>query len=622
MKLRRLCIHNYRSIKDLEIDVPELLTLVGPNNHGKSNILRALEFGLSTSAKPDSEDFFSFRPTDDCELWVEMTFENLTPQEQKTFQKYLRSDQTVCVRKTARLDDAANVEVSYNGYIEEPEQWWLKTSAWDRLSSRDKIEQESSAVPELRVLLKGTGKITKEAIQQFQETYIRGHRADLTFTEALEDGPLLGQKNVAGGVLPEFFLVPAVRDLSDEIKIKTTTVFGRLLQRAVKDMAARDPRFVELRDQLQNLIAGLNARPSGPPEALSELARLETSLASELTDWGVRVSIEVTPPELEKVFELGTQLHLDDGLKTLAEKKGHGLQRAVIFALVRAWAKALRPAAESGATRPRQASESAIFAIEEPELFLHPHAQRQLLASLAEIAESPEHQVLISTHSTHFIDLEHYRRIAVVTKPTAQDGTQVRQCTRELFEGEDAADRKRRFHMASWINPDRGELFFASKVVLVEGETEKTVFPFLARRIGCYDPTVTLIDCGSKHNLPLYIDILNAFRIPYCVVHDEDPLPIPIPADWSDDKRRSKERTFEMNDTIKSVVDRTLGHLEMFCPDFETVAGVSRKQGDNKGKALAALDHLEGLSLDAIPARLTAAVNNAYRIGQVRVAQS
>lgn len=591
-----------------------MLIMLGPNNHGKSNILSALEFALSTSSKPDKDDFFSFRPAEETSLWVEMTFDRLTEQEKTTFQRYVGAHDTMHIRKTATLQGGGSIEIAYNGYVQEPAEWWLKESAFDRLSTRDRVNTEAQAIPQLARLLEETGKITKQRMQEFQQQYIAAHRAELTFTEALEDGPLLGTKNVAGGVLPDFFLVPAVRDLSDETKVKTTTVFGRLLQRAVRDMAERDPRFVDLRGRLQSLVDELNARPEGPPETASELARLERSLAGELTSWGVNVSIEVTPPEIEKVFELGTQLHLDDGLKTLAEKKGHGLQRAVLFALLRAWAKVLRPTSDTGAARARQASESAFFAMEEPELFLHPHAQRQLFVSLNEIATAADHQVFICTHSTHFVDLERYRRIAIVTKPNSQRGTQVRQCTTDLFVGDDAAERKHRFHMAAWVNPDRSELFFARKVVLSEGETEKALFPFLAKKLGCFDANVSVIDCGSKHNLPLYLAILNAFSIPYCVVHDEDPLPSPIPGDWSAEKRAAKQRTFAMNATIAGAIHNQLGSVEVLSPDFEGVSGISHSQAEKKGKAIAALDHFDPKPPDQIPARLAQVVRAAFRL--------
>ncbi len=44
MKLKRMVIENFRSIKHIEFDFPasNLLILVGGNNAGKSNIIRAV----------------------------------------------------------------------------------------------------------------------------------------------------------------------------------------------------------------------------------------------------------------------------------------------------------------------------------------------------------------------------------------------------------------------------------------------------------------------------------------------------------------------------------------------------------------------------------------------------
>ena len=179
------------------------------------------------------------------------------------------------------------------------------------------------------------------------------------------------------------------------------------------------------------------------------------------------------------------------------------------------------------------------------------------------------------------------RAIAICYKRKPRSGTEVTKCIEDLFTGEDAQDRKNRFHMAAWVNPDRGELFFAKRVVLVEGETERALLPFLAKALGRFDPDVSIIDCGSKYNLALYIRILNAFKIPHLVIHDEDPLPDPMPAEWSDDKRRARRKLFTENAVIQRHVDPALGAIEALAPDFEGVSGVSRTQGEKKGKPIA-----------------------------------
>jgi len=586
-----------------------MVTLLGPNNHGKSNLLSALEFGLSTSAKPVEQDFFAYRDSNDNELWIEMTFYELTGQEKNTLKRYILSDDTICIRKTARLT-TNGIEVTYNGYVEQPNEEWLQAEKAGDYTSREQI----SGTP-LKDLVPQTGRLTKAIIEEAQQNYIQAHRAELIFKRTLEQGPLLGQKNVAGGILPEFYLIHAVRDLTDEIKVKATTTFGRLLNRAVSEMAQRDPRFVEARKRLEEVVASLNTRDAEEGRS-NQLAELEKSIEEELQSWGVKVNIEVTPPELERLFELGTDIHLNDGVETSADRKGHGLQRAMMFALLRLWAKVIRSDRQmdtEAQVTPRKQSDSVIFAMEEPELFLHPHAQRKLSASLREIAETAEHQVFVCTHSTHFVNVERYKEIAIITKENPQEGSRARQCTDELFAGDNLAERKKRFHMAQWINPDRGEMFFAKRVVFVEGETEKVIFPFLAEKLGMFDSEVSIIDCGSKHNLPLYMEIANAFKIPYLVIHDEDPLRDLIPNDWDENKKREKRRTFELNSEIANLAKEQGAQVEILSPDFEGVSGVPRSQGEKKGKALAALDYFDSLEISQIPKQLQDLVRKIYQ---------
>jgi putative ATP-dependent endonuclease of OLD family len=73
-------IRNFRSIRQVNFQLGNAVTLLGPNNHGKSNILAAIEFALTTSAKPSEDTFYALREQDDP-LWVEITFTELTEQE-------------------------------------------------------------------------------------------------------------------------------------------------------------------------------------------------------------------------------------------------------------------------------------------------------------------------------------------------------------------------------------------------------------------------------------------------------------------------------------------------------------------------------------------------------------
>lgn len=454
------------------------------------------------------------------------------------------------------------------------------------------------------------GRLSKAHVEEAQRKCIEAHASETQFEERLEAGPLLGQKTVAAGVLPDYYHVPAIRDLDDEAKFKSTTMFGKLMSRTLEEMAANDQRFMQVRSDLDTLVKSLN-KSDANNDRPRQLTVLEDNLKGELSDWGVDVEIRIGTPDIGKIFELGTSLLVDDGHSTLAQRKGHGLQRAVVFGLIKAWAMVSQRRTDQDDLSPRRASETMIFGIEEPELFLHPHAQRALAVALRRLGNTDNYQVFLCSHSAHFVDLDHYKDIVIASKSSSRAGTSIRQCQQELFDGPDVDDRKKRFHMAYWINPDRGEIFFAKKVVLVEGETEKTLLPYLAQRLDCYDPTVSIIDCGSKHNLPLYIIIANAFKLNFHVVHDEDSLPDSIPDDWDEDKRKEKRRTFALNSEIAALV-RSSGKVSICPGDLETLSGVSKTQGKKKGKALAALEHFQALDKSEIPAGLVELVMDVY----------
>ena len=271
MRIKTLRIHNFKSIRDLSLECMPLMALIGPNNHGKSNILSALEFALSTSARPVEQDFFLHRNADDNEFWVEMTFHELTDQEKNTFKRYVSPDESICIRKTARIQNGV-IEVAYNGYVELPDEEWLRGDKAGAYVTREKI----NSTP-LKDLVPSSGKLSKADVEKAQQTYIEQHRTELSFTRTIEEGPLLGQKNVGGGVLPDFYLIPAVRDLTEEIKVRTTTTFGRLLNRAVQEMAEQDPRFIEARKKLESVVSALNTRDAEEGRT-NQLAALEKSI--------------------------------------------------------------------------------------------------------------------------------------------------------------------------------------------------------------------------------------------------------------------------------------------------------------------------------------------------------
>ena len=93
MKCTQLHIQNFRSIVNSEpIPLPSLIALVGANNAGKSNILRALDVFLTPGAGGVTESSFHDKTKP---MTIEATFANLTADEGKVFKQYLFKGQLI-----------------------------------------------------------------------------------------------------------------------------------------------------------------------------------------------------------------------------------------------------------------------------------------------------------------------------------------------------------------------------------------------------------------------------------------------------------------------------------------------------------------------------------------------
>ncbi len=133
-------------------------------------------------------------------------------------------------------------------------------------------------------------------------------------------------------------------------------------------------------------------------------------------------------------------------------------------------------------------------------------------------------QVIYSTHEPEFIDVSNFHRIALVRKNTPTEGTYICQCD----EGAITAPSERKlFQLFSSFSADWNRIFFANKVVLIEGDIDRIALVTVGRHLGLFDEIpeeidYTLIVAGSKDEIPKLQAILNPFKIPYKVLLELD----------------------------------------------------------------------------------------------------
>lgn len=211
----------------------------------------------------------------------------------------------------------------------------------------------------------------------------------------------------------------------------------------------------------------------------------------------------------------------DCNLEFHASKLGMGVQASLSIAVLKAYSLL------------KLRNSTPIF-IDEPELFLHPQAQRNFYKLLNELADNGT-QVFLTTHSPHFLDVGSFNEIFIARK-NSQKGTYINCASVDKFITD--------LRLRTGINSDQesmllqyknayeytgdtqkaNEAFFSKAVILVEGESESLVLPYLfdVVKFDYIGKGITIVRCGGKNDIDRFYRLYSEFGIPCYIIFDGD----------------------------------------------------------------------------------------------------
>jgi len=211
---------------------------------------------------------------------------------------------------------------------------------------------------------------------------------------------------------------------------------------------------------------------------------------------------------------------------------GMGIQASITIAILRAYAEMNLP------------NKTPIF-IDEPELYLHPQAQKNFYNLLREMTLDEVDgqggivreglQIFYTTHSPNFLRTDKFNEIFVVRKDKDQ-GTYINNANPKSF-CDDLYTRQKiqtndeelmlHFYNAYENTGDSqraNEAFFATKVVLVEGQSESLILPYFfgLHKFDYIKDGISIVCCGTKDELDRFFRLYNEFGIPCYMIFDGD----------------------------------------------------------------------------------------------------
>lgn len=209
-------------------------------------------------------------------------------------------------------------------------------------------------------------------------------------------------------------------------------------------------------------------------EARDEFAQLLPDVARDVFTLGIAAA---TGKEFLRQFELVVR-HLGEPVAVTTQSSGVAQLAIFVFAM------------KLASTEP-----GTVLLVDEPEISLHPQAQRALMRALRRLNA----QMVVATHSSSLLDRADPRTVARLRRTA----TGAELATPGMLSEEDAQK------LARFTSPQTAEAFFARTVILVEGMSDQVALEALAERHGrnLDGENISIVPMGGVTNARAFLQL-------------------------------------------------------------------------------------------------------------------
>jgi putative ATP-dependent endonuclease of the OLD family len=530
----------------LDIDLDNIVCLVGRNNSGKSTILRGYELAATAKSQLLENDRCSWAkgPTE-VELWLHI------PQD------------------TQNIADRW-VEITKDGQRLLRSRW-----QWDGINSA-----------------------------------ARRTTWDPKDGEYAEDGKAGGADAVFNSRLPKPIRIGSLQNADGEhsqlLKLITEPI-AKKLQEMQKDEESQLANAIKVvMDQAQKAISEYE-KPI--EDASKDLQALYQNVFPG-TSLKIKVGLDNAKIDTVKNLEAGSSVKITEGNhESPLKQQGTGSQRALFWALLQVRQKMQRETklreeqkkkADKATKKKSKAAEENIdsennanneeialagymLLIDEPENALHPMAIRAACRYLYDLSGSDDWQIIMATHSPYFINpFEDHTTIVRLDRTATRTTPKIYRADSIRFEPTEIANLKALLRMDIGL----AEMFFGSYPVVVEGDTEYAAY--MASVMQKNDESangVAIIRAQGKETIPLVIKVIMHFKVNFGVLHDSD-----SPKCSNTKKNTAWKTNKKIIDLVREAREASLVvYHRVSVPDFERSLNLPSRRNDKPWRMYSAI---------------------------------
>ncbi|MGV8957913.1 ATP-dependent nuclease [Lactococcus lactis] len=430
MKISRVTIQNYRNLREISIPLSGITTIIGNNNSGKSNFLRALTLPLL------SEDFGS--------TGKNLSWTDLNDAAKNEFYGYISDNRKKLKNNEIELSEFSEVVpfvgVKIDWKVPEEEEFAMKEFI-TRTTEEQKIEYSLSYQFKCKNFQELLNQISKVLNSIDDNENIDKYKQNLLPVDLFSYSIFVPEKHqkVSYDKLNAFKYNAIVAE-RDEFSSNNSRLGSKSLVQLlnnklrIEDLTKIESNYFEFFEEIKSLSNMDNI-----------LNWQETSVVENAKDFFSKISILPNMPPMTSLLN-SVQLGYDE-LGLSSQGLGYRnliLQLVLINSLIEASKSLL-----------------SVLTIEEPEAHLCYRNEQIMMSYFSDIKKTDKNiQLLYSTHNTKFIDKFDLGNIVLIN-----EGKAFPFC--EIFDDDELG------YLAKSPNLDLFKLFYSKKCILVEGISEE-----------------------------------------------------------------------------------------------------------------------------------------------------
>ena len=294
-----------------------------------------------------------------------------------------------------------------------------------------------------------------------------------------------------------YIYVPVVRNY-DEAIMGTSGIANRLLNAVLE-------RQIANRNTIQSFVDRLASKIKSTV-FLNAVSDIKKYYPLDMIDF----TVETTGFDVVRAILSNASLHLiEKSQKHEINNCGSGIQSAFYFAISMALAM------EEGI--------NFLVGIEEPELNMHPQAQRQLIDTLKDTTRYPKTQFMLTTHSTVIIDkLGHSsillcKKIRGTSRDIVTEGTQI---PNDFFQAYQMTEER----YANFYQYKNSDFFFSNYIIMAESSIDCNVITDLLLKYGINieEKAISILPMDGERNIKYPYSLAKELKIPFLCIVDRD----------------------------------------------------------------------------------------------------